>query len=125
MKYAGRVPIVFRSIDTTPIGQNSGALMTGKSDDEIRVQIMDSIGAIPSVKSGDCEVYVNAGVVTLSGKVNSYQALSDIELRVSKVSEIHGIQTYVQSDFGADSDRRCAAGDRRGTARDRRFPEPD
>jgi osmotically-inducible protein OsmY len=94
--------------------------MVGTFDDAMRDQVLETIVAIPSVKPGDCEVYVNDGVVTLSGRVNSYETLCDIERRVSKLSGIHGLRTYVHSDFGKLSEQPRAFSDRRSAARDRR-----
>jgi osmotically-inducible protein OsmY len=95
------------------------------SDEEMRVQVLEKIQSIPAVKAGDCEVYVNAGVVTLCGRLDTYQALSDIEHQVSQIVGIHGIQTYIQTDVGTASDQRGAVKDRRCTVRDRRLAQPN
>lgn len=94
--------------------------MVGTFDDEMRNQVLQALVAIPSVKAGDCEVYVNDGVVTLSGRVNSYETLCDIESRVSKLSGIHGLRTYVHSDFGKLAEQPRAVSERRSAVRDRR-----
>lgn len=86
---------------------------------------MEAIESIPSVHSGDCEVYVNDGVVTLSGKVHSYSALFDIECHISQIAGIHGIQTYIQTDVRPAEEQRRAVSDRRCSARDRRLSRPD
>jgi osmotically-inducible protein OsmY len=98
--------------------------MNINSDEEMRVQVLATIQSLPTVKPGDCEVYVNAGVVTLCGRVDTYQALSDIEHQVSRIAGIHGIQTYIQTDVGNDQEQRSARTDRRCTVRDRRMGRP-
>jgi osmotically-inducible protein OsmY len=98
--------------------------MNINTDEDMRARVVEAIQSIPSVKSGDCEVYVNAGVVTLCGRVDTYQALSDIEHQVGKIAGIHGIQTYIQTDVGTGAEQRGAVRDRRCTVRDRRLARP-
>ena len=95
--------------------------MTNKSDDYVRSQVLEAISSVPLVRPCDLEVYVNSGVVTLSGRVSSDQELFDIESRVVKVSGVHGLHTYIQSDGCTVRQTRRTTGERRCAVHDRRF----
>ena len=95
--------------------------MTNRSDDDIRSHVLDKISSVPSVRPGAVEVHVNSGVVTLSGRVSSYQELFDIEGRVGKVLGVLGLYTYIQSDGCMVRHQRRTNGERRCAVRDRRY----
>jgi osmotically-inducible protein OsmY len=99
--------------------------MTIQNDDEMRAQVLEAIESLPAVKPGDYDVYVNAGVVTLVGRVDSHKLLFDIETRVSKVSGIHGLLTYIQSDVDTAREQRRTVSERRSTVSDRRHPHAE
>jgi osmotically-inducible protein OsmY len=94
--------------------------MTSYSDDEMRARILDVIDSTRSVYPGDVEVHVNAGVVTLSGRVSSYQTLLDVERLVIAIPGVRGLQTYIQSDIGNLTDRRSTVKERRCKVGERR-----
>jgi hypothetical protein len=125
LKQFSRVSILASAFDDAVTSQNRGAPMTNESDYEMRCLVLGAIDSIPSVKTGEFEVYVKDSVITLIGRVNSYQALFDIESRVSKISGILGLQTYIQSDVDTFSERRQMVKERRCTVRERRCSNSD
>jgi osmotically-inducible protein OsmY len=67
-----------------------------KTDSELRADLIERLDAIPSISRSDIEVYVDNGMVTLNGQVDTHQTRFQIERTARRVSGIRGLHINVQ-----------------------------
>lgn len=70
--------------------------MTMKSDTDIRAEVLEKIDSIPAVKSGEVQVLVDGGIVTLDGRVDSHQTRFHVERLARQVSGVRGLQIHIR-----------------------------
>ena len=62
-----------------------------RTDDELKADVMERLDAIPAVNASDIEVDVDAGVVTLSGSVDTQQTRFQVERTARRVPGIRSL----------------------------------
>lgn len=67
-----------------------------KTDSELKADLMELLDANPAVNAADIEVYVERGMVTLTGRVDSHQTMSQLERTARRVSGIRGLEIKVK-----------------------------
>lgn len=67
-----------------------------KTDSELRADLMELLDAIPAVNTADVDIDVERGIVTLSGRVGTHQAISQLERTARRVSGIRGLEIKVK-----------------------------
>jgi osmotically-inducible protein OsmY len=67
-----------------------------KTDSELKADLMELLDAIPAVNAADIDIYVEHGMVTLSGLVDTHQTMSQLERTARRVSGIRGLEIKVK-----------------------------
>ncbi|MBU4112015.1 MAG: BON domain-containing protein [Gammaproteobacteria bacterium] len=62
-----------------------------RTDAELKADVMERLDAIPAVNASDIEVDVDAGVVTLSGSVDTQQTRFQVERTARRVPGIRSL----------------------------------
>lgn len=62
-----------------------------RTDAELKADVMERLDAIPAVSASDIEVDVDAGVVTLSGSVDTQQTRFQVERTARRVPGIRSL----------------------------------
>ena len=62
-----------------------------RTDDELKADVMERLDAMPAVNASDIEVDVDAGVVTLSGSVDTQQTRFQVERTARRVPGIRSL----------------------------------
>ena len=62
-----------------------------KTDAELKADVMEQLDAIPAVNASDIEVDVDAGVVTLSGSVDTQKTRFQVERTARRVPGIRSL----------------------------------
>jgi osmotically-inducible protein OsmY len=73
--------------------------MTTKSDDQIVTEVLEIFDTISSVKTGDIQVAVDGGIVTLTGRVDTHQTRFHVERLIRQLSGMRGLQIHIRPDF--------------------------
>lgn len=67
-----------------------------KSDVELKADLMERLDAIPSVNGADIEVFVDNGIVTLNGHVDTHQTRFQVERTARRVAGMRGLQINIR-----------------------------
>lgn len=67
-----------------------------KSDVELKADLMERLDAIPSVNGADIEVFVDNGMVTLNGHVDTHQTRFQVERTARRVAGMRGLQINIR-----------------------------
>lgn len=67
-----------------------------KSDAELKADLMERLDAIPSVNGADIEVFVDNGMVTLNGHVDTHQTRFQVERTARRVAGMRGLQINIR-----------------------------
>jgi len=67
-----------------------------KSDVELKADLMEKLDAIPSVNGADIEVFVDNGMVTLNGHVDTHQTRFQVERTARRVAGMRGLQINIR-----------------------------
>lgn len=67
-----------------------------KTDAELKADLMECLDAIPTVNSSDIEVFVDHGMVTLSGEVDTHQTRFQVERTAKRVSGMRGLEINIK-----------------------------
>lgn len=70
--------------------------MIMKSDVELKADLMEKLDAIPSVNGADIEVFVDNGMVTLNGQVDTHQTRFQVERTARRVAGMRGLQINIK-----------------------------
>jgi len=62
-----------------------------KTDAELRADVMERLDAIPTIGGSDIEVWVDNGLVTLSGHVDTQQIKFQVERTARSVMGMRGL----------------------------------
>lgn len=62
-----------------------------RTDAELKADVMERLDAIPAVSASDIEVDVDAGVVTVSGSVDTQQTRFQVERTARRVPGIRSL----------------------------------
>lgn len=71
-----------------------------KSDVELKADLMEKLDAIPSVNGADIEVFVDNGMVTLNGAVDTHQTRFQVERTARRVAGMRGLQINIKPTQG-------------------------
>lgn len=66
-----------------------------RTDSELKADLMERFDAIPSIEASDIEVFVDNGMVTLNGQVDTHQTRFQIERAAKKVPGVRGLQVHI------------------------------
>ena len=67
-----------------------------RTDAELKADLMEKIDAIPSINAADIEVFVDRGMVTLSGHVDTHQTRFQVERTARRVQGMRGLQINIK-----------------------------
>jgi osmotically-inducible protein OsmY len=67
-----------------------------KTDAELKADLMERLDAIPAVNASDIEVFVDNGMVTLSGEVDTHQTRFQVERTAKRVSGMRGLAIKIK-----------------------------
>lgn len=67
-----------------------------RTDSELKTDLLERFDAIPSIGKSDIDVYVEGGMVTLTGKVDTHQTRFQVERAARKVAGIRGLQIQIK-----------------------------
>lgn len=67
-----------------------------KTDVELKADLMEKLDSIPSINAADIEVFVDHGMVTLSGKVDTHQTRFQVERTARRVSGMRGLEIKIK-----------------------------
>ena len=68
-----------------------------RTDSELKADVMERLDAIPAIEAADIEVFVDDGLVTLHGQVDTHQTRFQVERAARKVAGIRGLQVHLTS----------------------------
>jgi osmotically-inducible protein OsmY len=71
-----------------------------RTDAELKADLMERLDAIPAVNASDIEVFVDNGMVTLSGQVDTHQTRFQVERTARRVSGVRGLEIRVRPSQG-------------------------
>lgn len=71
-----------------------------RTDAELKADLMEKIDAIPSVNVADIEVFVDHGMVTLNGHVDTHQTRFQVERTARRVPGMRGLQINIKPSQG-------------------------
>lgn len=66
-----------------------------RTDSELKADLLERLDAIPSVEASDIEVFVDDGMVTLHGHVDTHQTRFQVERAAKKVAGIRGLHVHL------------------------------
>ena len=75
-----------------------------RTDAELKADVMDRLDSIPGINAHDIEVFVEAGLVTLNGRVDTHQTRFQVERAARRVAGVRGLQMQIRPGH-ADSKR--------------------
>lgn len=67
-----------------------------RTDTELKAEVMERLDAIPSIQTADIEVFVDDGMVTLNGRVDTHQTRFQVERAARRVPGIRGLQVQIK-----------------------------
>lgn len=67
-----------------------------RTDAELKADLMEKIDAIPSINAADIEVFVDRGMVTLNGHVDTHQKRFQVERTARRVQGMRGLQINIK-----------------------------
>ena len=67
-----------------------------KTDGELKADIMEKLDAIPAFNGSDIEVFVDNGMVTLNGQVDTHQTRFQVERTARRVNGMRGLQINIK-----------------------------
>lgn len=67
-----------------------------KTDSELKADLMELLDANPAVNAAEIDIYVEDGMVVLSGQVDTHQTVSQLERTARRVSGIRGLEIKVK-----------------------------
>ena len=67
-----------------------------RTDAELKADLMEKIDLIPSVNVADIEVFVERGMVTLNGHVDTHQTRFQVERTARRVPGMRGLQINIK-----------------------------
>ncbi len=70
-------------------------MMIMRTDSELKADLIERLDAIPTIGRSDIEVFVDNGMVTLSGEVDTHQTRFQVERTARRVSGIRGLHVNV------------------------------
>jgi osmotically-inducible protein OsmY len=70
--------------------------MIMKTDVELKADLMERLDAIPSISGSDIEVFVDNGMVTLDGHVDTHQTRFQVERTARRVAGMRGLQINIK-----------------------------
>ncbi|MDP3653640.1 MAG: hypothetical protein A3F78_12960 [Burkholderiales bacterium RIFCSPLOWO2_12_FULL_61_40] len=71
-----------------------------KTDVELKADLMEKLDAIPSVNGANIEVFVDNGMVTLNGHVDTHQTRFQVERTARRVAGMRGLQINIKPTHG-------------------------
>ena len=71
-----------------------------RTDSELKADLMEKIDAIPYVNAEDIEVFVDKGMVTLNGQVDTHQTRFQVERMARRVPGMRGLQINIKPTHG-------------------------
>jgi osmotically-inducible protein OsmY len=71
-----------------------------KSDVDLKAELMERLDAIPAINAADIQVNVDAGMVTLSGEVDTHQTRFQVERAARRVHGMRGLDIKVKPQTG-------------------------
>ncbi|MFZ4625683.1 MAG: BON domain-containing protein [Rhodoferax sp.] len=66
------------------------------TDAEMRTDLLDRLDNIPSVRSADLDVFVDNGMVTLNGHVDTHQARFEVESVAKRIAGLRGLKNNLK-----------------------------
>ncbi len=66
-----------------------------RTDSELKADLLERLDAIPSLETSDLQVYVDSGMVTLQGQVDTHQTRFQVERAARKVAGVRGLQVHI------------------------------
>jgi osmotically-inducible protein OsmY len=67
-----------------------------RTDSELKADLMEQIDSIPCVNAEDIEVFVDKGMVTLNGQVDTHQTRFQVERMARRVPGMRGLQINIR-----------------------------
>ena len=67
-----------------------------RTDSELKADLMERIDSIPFVNAEDIEVFVDKGMVTLDGHVDTHQTRFQVEKMARRVPGMRGLQINIK-----------------------------
>lgn len=67
-----------------------------RTDAELKADVMERLDSIPSINAADIEVFVDSGMVTLDGRVDTHQTRFQVERAARRVPGIRGLQLRIK-----------------------------
>ena len=67
-----------------------------KTDADLKADLMEKLDSIPSIIGTDIEVFVDNGMVTLNGHVDTHQTRFQVERTARRVSGMRGLQINIK-----------------------------
>lgn len=67
-----------------------------KTDVELKADIMEKLDAIPAFNGSEIEVYVDNGMVTLNGQVDTHQTRFQLERTARRVHGMRSLQINIK-----------------------------
>ena len=71
-----------------------------RTDSELKADLMEKIDAIPYINPEDIEVFVDKGMVTLNGQVDTHQTRFQVERMARRVPGMRGLQINIKPTQG-------------------------
>lgn len=71
-----------------------------KSDAELKADLMEKLDAIPAISEAHIEVFVEGGMVTLNGQVDTHQTRFQVEKTARRTAGIRGLQINIKPQQG-------------------------
>lgn len=67
-----------------------------RTDAELKADLMEKIDSLPSINAADIEVFVDRGMVTLNGHVDTHSTRFQVERTARRVSGMRGLQINIK-----------------------------
>jgi osmotically-inducible protein OsmY len=67
-----------------------------RTDADLKADLMEKLDSIPSIVGADIEVFVDHGMVTLNGQVDTHQTRFQVERTARRVSGVRGLQINIK-----------------------------
>ena len=67
-----------------------------RTDADLKTDLMEKLDSIPSIIGADIEVFVDNGMVTLNGQVDTHQTRFQVERTARRVAGLRGLQINIK-----------------------------
>ena len=71
-----------------------------KSDAELKADLVEKLDSTPAISEANIEVFVDGGMVTLNGQVDTHQKRFQVKKTARRIAGIRGLQINIKPVHG-------------------------